>query len=375
LFSFGKFFFFKSINEKKNSIKSKVYFFNKKNITAKILQSISVFLKSQTKVKGKYGSVKMLQWRLQSGPRAYSGIVVLRSSNKIIAMLSCTAKNLWFQNKKFFLGEIGDAYTHKNHRRKGHMWRALQYCCEKYKLQKLNGLYSTPWENAESLPALKIKAGFSSPEKLRVLNRIFCLEPCEKIFPSFNYRSQIDSFFKKLVSIWLNLLHYFCWGNYLKICRQKDIPQNWDDIFWKKIRNKYDFVFERSKEYMYWRYFNSPQKYHLCTVVFLDREVGYFVYSIQRESVLLADFFLSRAEKIVFLHILKFCIKIGIEKKAKKIVFWSNSFAQHDRIAAAMGFLRGSAIMPIFFPSDFLQKNKRSKKLSWFFQMGDSDNV
>ena len=348
---------------------------NSKNYTKQAIKKASVFLKSQTKEKGVYGSEKMLLWRLKNKGRANSAVAIIRRSERIVSILSCTGKNLWINQKKRFYGEIGDAYTHKSFRRRGYMWKALAYFCTNYQKLNLNGLYSTPWKNAESVPAMKNKAGFISNESLNLVNRIFLLKPFKKIMPKKMYIPKIDTAFQDVIlHLFNNLDRMFLRMLYPIIVKKyKALPKKWDDCIWQKIKNNFEIVFERSKKYMQWRYFDSPQKYTLCLLNKKERPVGYFIYSIQRKSFLLADLYVEKPTFFLFFKILKYCIELSIQKKTDRVIFWSSPGTMLDCVSKLMLFAKGSQIMPLFFSPEM--KRKKNKRPSFLFQMGDSDNV
>jgi hypothetical protein len=159
--------------------------------------------------------------------------------------------------------------------------------------------------------------------------------------------------------------------------KAKGIPEDWDS-FWQEAKGSFDFILVRDRRALIWRYFQSPNKYHL----YIRRESGkitaYIVTRIisdtKMTSLVIADYLTLPGRegdiKMLLFRALDDAMKIGVTK----MVTWCIAEGGYFDVFKSCGFIERSEIPVISFQNDFartLQENCRR----WHFTISDSDNV
>ena len=159
-------------------------------------------------------------------------------------------------------------------------------------------------------------------------------------------------------------------------CHIETFDKRFDEA-WEIFRRKFDFIIDRSSNYLNWRYKKNPNKLYSIYIV-SDQDslnlLGYIIYCIEDNSVVVYDFIWLQ-ESFKLDNLLSLFIK-DIRKKDVKTIsfrFMENSFFQ--KTFKRMGFFKMKYTLPLsYFSSDestneiFLHLNKKS-----FITAGDCD--
>ena len=155
------------------------------------------------------------------------------------------------------------------------------------------------------------------------------------------------------------------------------LPVDWE-LFWDEARSNNDFLLSREREYLKWRYFDNPYRYHVLIARRMGRIRGYLVYRLimdeRMPTLRIADYLSAPGEASVLAGLLTRVIQAALEMGAVKVSAWCPSSNPHFRQFSAYGFQAGGEIPVICHQSAVARKIQQECKI-WHFSLGDSDNV
>ena len=193
--------------------------------------------------------------------------------------------------------------------------------------------------------------GFKKAENLinyiKIIKSITILE--EKIKNPIIFKLLFP--FLPIVNFGLKLLDFRTGSSKKFTCSHiKTFDKRFDEI-WEKFSRRYNFVFERSSNYLNWRYGESYDKDYNIYVV-LDRDsqnlLGYIIYYIKNDWVYVDDF-LWLEESLKLKNLLSFFIRMIRNKNVKlvRFIIIDNSLIQ--KIFRKMRFIRMNPTYPILY--------------------------
>jgi len=148
------------------------------------------------------------------------------------------------------------------------------------------------------------------------------------------------------------------------------------DILWDKVRNNFNVIVPRTKEYLNWRFTDNPSvEYKVC--FFKDKGTvrGYIVLKIYDSGTSkighIIDLISESNEKIT-LDLLAFAYDYFLKNNVLDIFCWSPPESRYDSLLKGEGF----AIVEekTWFGYRFLSKNEQPiNRKDWYLTMGDSD--
>lgn len=342
------------------------------------LSDIGRFFRRVYKGYGSHGSMEYFQWKIIENPVKPGVINLVRAPTEIGSVTSLTPKLLFFKGQPLLAAEIGDTFTDPIFQRQGMFSLLVNQSRLDGNSLGINFIFGTP--NDQSLPGYKKYADFKpiAGIGLRALNF-----PVHVRKLALNTRmpriiaSVVGSLWTLLVRLWLCSKAFFNARHGWHIEEVSELPPDWDS-FWDESRSTCNFLFSREREYLKWRYFDNPYRYHVLIARRAGRICGYLIYRLVADermpTLRIADYLSAPGEERVLASLLNCVLHAALEMGAVKVSAWCPSSNPHFREFRAYGFQKGGEI-PVICHQSTIAKKIEKECQSWHFSLGDSDNV
>ena len=342
------------------------------------LAPLEFFFKTHFPGKEAYGSMGLFHWRAFDHYIMPGIVNLIKDNERIVSILSNTPKRISIQGKDCLAAEIGDAFTDPAYQRQGMLALLTNQSTREALERGIHGVYSTPDAQTPSLPAFIKKAGFVKPESPKVKSLVLLLNPGPFIR---RYTHWLIGLYGGALFLTLYFLYYLGlkgWGRRTpgEIVELNALPEKWDE-FWDEARGAYDFILERNRQALTWRFFRNPHKYTFYALRDRGRILGYAVYRIVADAeikrMILADFLFLPGQEPRFRALLIQVITDALKFGVSYINTWCVEGGPYHGPLKRCGFTARNDILLIWFQNEFagmLQKRCRS----WHFTIADSDN-
>ncbi len=319
------------------------------------------------------------RWKILENPFQRGLIHIAEDNGEVVGMTTVTPKKLLIFGQSVIGAEIGDTFTHPNYQRQGIFSILVNLSREKALDLGINLVYGTPNEN--SLPGYEKKLDFLQIPSAQVnslvrpLNMKLVLE------------SRLGS--KTLASTFAPLARVL-YGSRYRIDSSKNnhqdiqfeevstFPENIERLS-NTVCSKYDWILERSKLYLDWRFGTNPDSYRLLIVRDSQDILGYLVAKMGRWRNLhvgyLADFLTIENNPRIFEELLYQAVKGFIEANVDMVACWSIKNSYYDRILRSKGFQVHKPIPIICYRKSKIGTEVLARDARWHFTMADSDNI
>ena len=341
------------------------------------LPDIAHFFKKNYTGIGSYGSMDMFYWKIMDNPVMPGIINLVKDDGKIISTTSVTPKRLLLKRQEYQVAEIGDTYTDTSYQRRGLFTLLINMSTQDAFKEGINFIYGTP--NNQSLPGYEKKADYKIIPGINVKSLVLPLD----VKPFIQRRSHwlmgnyAASLFSTLVYIYFGFKKALSFSKAMQIEELECLPDGWDD-FWEKSRQSYDFIFNRDKKMLIWRFFKNPNKYRFYVLREKNQIVGYLVYRIiygpEIITLLIADFlFLPGRESDMKVLLFK-VLEESMQSNVTKISTWCTQDSPYFKVLKGFGFIARGNIPIICFQSEFALNLVKACQ-TWHFTISDSDNA
>lgn len=345
----------------------------------KDLPALGLFFKQHFRSTSQYGSMSLFQWRAVDN-YLMSGIInLIKDGEKIVSTLSNTPKRLFVRGEGCLVAEIGDANTDPQYQRQGMLSLLINQSTRDALDKGIQGVYSTPDTKTPSLPAFIKKANYLPQQDIDIQSLVFPINIGPLILGNKHWliSHYVGSLFLTLVNMYyLAIKGLNRRSKTLTVEELQDLPDDWDN-FWDKARQSFDFIFERNRQALTWRFFRNPNKYKFYIVKKKDIIIGYMVYRIIADDdikrLIIADFlFLPGHEssfKVLLLKVLEDALRTGVNLISSWCIKGSNYYG----FLRKYGFIPRNNILLIWFQNEFSSALKNIHR--WHFTISDSDNI
>jgi GNAT superfamily N-acetyltransferase len=342
------------------------------------LACLELFFKTHFPGREAYGSMGLFHWRAFDHYIMPGIVNLIKDGDRIVSILSNTPKRISLKGTDCLVAEIGDAFTDPAYQRQGMLTLLTNQATREALEGGIRGVYSTPDAQTPSLPAFINKAGFVNPKNPKIKSLILLLNPG----PFLRKRTHwlIGQYGGALFQT-LYFLYYLClkgWGRTTsgEIAELQALPDDWDE-FWNEASGTYDFILERNRHALTWRFFRTPHKYTFYALRDRGRIVGYAVYRIVADAeikrMILADFLFLPGQEQRFRKLLTQVLRDALKFGVSYINTWCIEGGPYHGPLKRCGFMARNDILLIWFHNEFaamLQNQCRS----WHFTIADSDN-
>lgn len=340
------------------------------------LSEIGLFFKIFYLGMGEYGSMGYFDWKISRNYVQPGIINLIKDNGKIVSTASLTPKQLIFKNQLIDIAEIGDVYTDTEYQRQGMFSLLGNETRKESESRDLNFIYGLP--NEAALPGW-IKNKFNIIENIQLISFIFPLNIQRRI------QSKAHWTISRLIGSILSML-LFSYYKFKKLLDRIDrsilvkelheCPNDWDD-FWDKANKPYDFIINRDKNSILWRYFDNPNKYTVIGLYRKNKLLGYLVYRIINDeyikNTVIADFLTLPGYEYALSSGLNRIIEESFETGVDNITLWCIEDSKFSEIFNKKGFFKRVKVPVIYYQNSFSEKVIQSR--SFHFTIGDSDNI
>ena len=324
----------------------------------------------------RYGTIGAFTWKIFSNPNG-NGIIfaICDDDNIIVSTTTLTPKSIFIYQKEYLVAEIGDTYTEFNYQGKGFFTQLINHSIHESQ-NKFDFLYGTP--NNQSLPGYLKRTTFTEMKELKVYSYRFQLKIGKVLQPYLGfYISNLFNFlYTCIIQLNINLFSKHWISKRYKLLESFEINSEWE-IFWEEDKSQWDFIINRNKHHINWRFRQNPENYQMLKVLNGDKMVGYLVYRYlptkNGNILVVADFlFLKNHSK---------CLNICLNKMKKKavnfscnsIIIWCTENSIWSRELFKIGFFKMKKV-PIIW-NKINENIKLTGCKNIHFTYSDSDNI
>ena len=322
-------------------------------------------------------STDYYHWKLIKNYLNTGILHVAEIEDTVVGMVSITPKSILYKGKKINSGELGDCFINPQHNQKGMFFSLLKSTKDAAHNKGIEFLYGTP--NSVALPGER-KAGYEIIPSSNIFNLVYPIN-VSSILSVKTDLEIIRKLLSPIISIYLKFLHLvnclMFWKPKVAIESISEFPNEIDELF-DKCSTNYDWIMERNKFYLDWRFTNNPDEYSMFLVKFDNIIIGYFIIKIGTWQKLkvgyVADYLIDphyfKTSSSIMQHILSSFDDFNIDM----ISIWASIDCPFYRIAKKYGFLKFKPI-PVICYKNKLGNKIISSDLKWYFTMADSDNI
>ena len=331
------------------------------------IASLRDYYRKDARVKG----VQIYSWKFQANPIGEPEIFIARDGSQIVAMAAATPKKLKIKNGVLTVYELSDGYTHPEYLGMGLYCRLVSLLKERLGEKGIDFTYGV--SNDIVYPILKKLGCFEILQLVNFYRPIRTDKLVESMFNSKLLGSICCNIYDPLLRLFDSKILKFYSRN---ICVERvDRFSPAINQFTQEANNQFDVLLERNQDYLNWRYVNTPQQYKLYLVKYNDKISGYFILRIiEHDKILkgtIVDLISYKDTKLV-LAILRSIFLIFSSSKIDVATALTNRGSYYYNFYKYFFLpLRKN----IFFISFFTDKSKYLADLSWYFTIGDCDNI
>lgn len=309
------------------------------------------------------------RWKYFENPYPGGELWIAERDGQIIGMTGMTPKPMVIGGREVSGAEIGDTFTHPDHQRQGIFNRLFTLADRSAREKDTGFIYGLP--NAQALPGYVNKHDYS-PARFTLINMLKILNASE--FTSVPLAGQIG-----------NALAILIWGRGAEAKESTDIrvetvkepPPDVDDL-WQKAYGDYSLAIKRDRQYLAWRYTDSPAPYLILTARDSSGELrGYLTaaraqqgkYTVYRA----ADFLTVQDEGNAFAALISMLTSKAKEDGAAAVSATSIKDNYYYRLLRKAGFIPRNRI-PVICNAPEETGVVNSGKIR-HLTLGDSDNI
>jgi hypothetical protein len=151
------------------------------------------------------------------------------------------------------------------------------------------------------------------------------------------------------------------------------------DRLWGIVCSNYDWILERSKPYLDWRFVANPDSYRVLVAQDSHDMLGYLVAKMGRWRDLhvgyLADFLTVEDNPQIFEELIYQAVAGFVEANVDMVACWCVTNSFYDRILRAKGFRVYEPVPVICYRKTEIGTEVLTRDARWHFTMADSDNI
>lgn len=317
------------------------------------------------------------RWKIESNPVQRGILHVADDAGRVVGMVSITPKPLYINGELTDGAELGDGFISPEYQRQGMFSVLLNETREEAIEKALDFIYGTP--NEQALPGER-KAGYEVIPGTQLYNLVRPLNMGAVLRAKIN-----SSMLAKILGPWLHLgfkMFYRVKSPQLekqgvKFSLVSSFPEDINAL-WEKVVGNYDWIVERSKKYLDWRFVQNPDTYSIMLARNSRNTIGYIVTKIgywQNLKVgFLADFLVGEKSPEVFTELVLRSLKNFQQVRVDMVAGWAVDKGIYYNVLRRFGFKRHKEVPIICYKTDLCAKiiNQPGK---WHFTMADSDNI
>ncbi|MDA1082349.1 MAG: GNAT family N-acetyltransferase [Gemmatimonadetes bacterium] len=342
------------------------------------LPDVGLFFKRQYKGRGSYGSFSLFYWKLRENYVRPGFVNVVRDRDAIVSTTSITPKRVLLHGSLRPAAEIGDTYTDAGYQRRGLFSLLVNQSRTDAEQAGMRLIYGTP--NTQSLPGYLKNTNFGVAPQIAVSVWVFPINVASLL------RGRMFAFPASLLAALGELVFHSAFRvrrvlargeSVLEVREENRIPEDWD-AFWSETARGYDFIVDRSREALEWRFFRNPNEYQFVTIRRGEAIVGFvcsrFVSDAAKGTQLIvADVLTRRGEEETLLVPLSRLVEQAFAVGATMVSTWLSDQSGFSPIFKKLGFIKRSGVPVIAYRNEVYDELAGVKTAH--FTMSDTDNV
>lgn len=318
-------------------------------------------------------------WKILENPIKRGIYYVAEASDEIVGMTTITPKKLLVFGQYVYGAEIGDTFVHPGYQRRGIFSKLVNLSREQALDLGIDLIYGTPNEN--SLPGYEKRLNFPQIPSAQVYNLVRPLN-MKPVLESRLESQALASILTPLARVYYGVRYRLDTGKTnhpdIQVEEISTFPENMEMLL-NAAQLKYDWIMERSKKYLDWRFGANPDTYRILIARDSRGVLGYLVAKIGSWRNLrvgyLADFLTIENDSRIFEELLSQAIKGFIDANLDMLACWSVANSHYDRILRSNGFQVHKPIPIISYRKSKIGAEILDRDVRWHFTMADSDNI
>jgi hypothetical protein len=298
-----------------------------------------------------------------------------RKTAEYFGLSACIPRNIFITGQKQLCGLLVDTAVKRKYRTLGpalKLHKEIIKCSQDYPL-----LVAFPGELAEGI----LKAvGFKTAVRLKHYIKVIKSKIIIKRLIKNEMIGKLLSPVTTLFDLGLRILdvRFFNTSEYV-VYNTMYFDKTFEEI-WQNFNKEFDFIFDRTYEYLVWRYEKHPQKDYMIFIVKnkSSREfLGYIIYYIdKKENRVIVNDFVWIKDKIAYKKVLYLFIKAIRKIGVNSISFFMEEKRDLTMDFRKIGFVKTKQARPVmYFAADQnLKEQMKSLLRECFITYGDSDN-
>lgn len=344
-----------------------------KKATREDLWRLSQFFKDNYTGSGRYGTMDQFAWKTFENPVQGGFIHYAEIDGDIAFTTSITPKTLYLNNKPIPCAEIGDTYTGAGYFRKGLFPIVGNAAREEAAQSGKEYIYGLP--NELALPGWLKRNGFILQPSLNVRELSIPLSAHNRLRKLLGWvGAELFSGTYKILARGLAIIKSP--KKRYRVEKSTTIPEGWG-AFWQAASKQYDYIVDRDKAALAWRYIKHHDHYDILTIYDHDQLVGYTVHKNKPSdlgyTLVIADFLFLPDHPQALHAALDEIFRLSFASITRSINLWCQKTSPYYKIFCDRGFKDGGPIPVISYAHDF--NDEINQVTSPHFTMGDSDNV
>lgn len=325
------------------------------------------------------------RWKILDNPVQPALFHVAEHNGNVVGMITGTPKRCVIKKKSTKGMEICDAYVHNDYQRQG-IFSSLVNILREDALK--NGgcefLYTTPINDSSSLMGFEKKCSLSRIPSINVYSMVCPIQPAKIartcLRASFipericNVLDRVAGFvYRKIYSVRPS-------AQCIADLRFSIAPSFSEDTYrlCDQLSANYDWIVERSRDYLDWRFTRNPDSYSICLAKYRGKTAGYAVFKLGTWQDLkvgyLVDFLTDEGNPEIFADMILYAFSFFQKAKVDMVSVWAVKDSHYYRTLKRFGFRLFKKVSLICYPNE-IGKQVLNEPLKWHFTMADSDNI
>jgi len=314
-------------------------------------------------------------WKILDNPFGEGEMWIVKDKYQVIGTVSLTPKHLYINGMLKNGAELGDGFTHPDYQKKGIFSSLLNIINYGSRVDGIEFIYGTP--NEQALP-VEIKVGYRVIPSAHIYNLVRPINIESVIKSRFPFLPRIFIPLLSMILRFMIILHSpKSLSEKVDIFLVSEFPKDIETLS-QRASIKYNWILERSKQYLDWRYIENPDSYEIFVAKVDNKTLGYVVTKpgLWRELKVLyiADYLMLPGRESAFDEVLSSIIKRARIQEMDMISCWSVETSEYTQLLKNRGFLRFRDV-PVICYANELGKQVLHTDYKWHFTMADSDNI
>jgi len=319
------------------------------------------------------------RWKCDGNPAQPGYIWLVEDGGRVVSTASMTPKRMKILDDEVLAAETGDTFTLPEYQGKGLFTSLVKNTTGEAVRKGIDFIYGLP--NANSLPGYieRLSYGRITSPALYYLGRPLNIKKVLRQKIGYRWLADVLSLPLEIISKgFFKLAAVGIGRNDISVTQVTSFPEDIDRL-WERVSSNYDVMLVRNRDYLEWRFVNSPGDY----VIFVARgpegeTAGYLVARIADENDrrvgYIADFLSLEDNHIIFKELFYSLLEVLGAKEVDIISTWAMKGSFYYKALVRLGFLPWTKIPLICFKSE-LGNRILSKTYKWHFTFGDCDGI